>query len=116
VSEVKNLLGAGDGIGALRVDRVVADGTAVLHLHGEIDIETAPHLDTALAAVEAMGVPTIVLDLSGLTFIDTSGLNRMVVALKRQREQGGDVVLQSPCEQTLRVLEIVGLTQVFTIA
>ncbi|MGH9225514.1 MAG: STAS domain-containing protein [Acidimicrobiales bacterium] len=107
--------GAGNGMGEFRVDPVVIDGHAVLHLHGEIDYETAPRLDAALQAVERLGIPTIVLDMSGLTFIDTSGLNRMVVALKRQREQGGDVVLKSPGRQTLRVLEIVGLTRVFTI-
>ena len=103
------------GLGEFAVQEVVADGHAILHLYGEIDFETAPGLDAALRSVERLGVPTIVLDMSGLTFIDTSGLNRLVVALKRQREKGGDVVLQSPCRQTLRVLEIVGLTRVFTI-
>ena len=35
---------------------------------------------------------------------------------KRQQEIGGDVTLRSPSEHTLRILEIVGLTQIFTIA
>ena len=104
-----------EGNGQFRVDRVVEDSHAVLHLYGDVDYETAPWLDDALRSVEALGLSQIVLDLSGLAFIDSSGLNRLVVALKRQREQGGDVVLRSPGQHTLRVLEIVGLTQVFTI-
>ena len=107
--------GNGSGNGGFRAEQVMVDGHAVLHLHGEVDYETAPDLDAALRSVEALGVPRIVLDMAGLKFIDTSGLNRLVVALKRQREAGGDVILRSPGHQTLRVLEIVGLTQVFTI-
>ena len=45
-----------------------------------------------------------------------SGLSEIVVARKRQQEIGGHVILRSPTEQTLRILEIVGLTQIFTIA
>ena len=107
--------GAGFGMGEFRVEQHVNDGHAVLRLLGEVDFETAPDLDAALTKVERLGVSRIVLDMSGLTFIDTSGLNRLVLALKRQRENGGDVVLQSPRRQTMRVLEIVGLTNVFTI-
>ena len=56
------------------------------------------------------------LDLSTLDFIDSCGLREFVVARKRQQEIGGDVILRSPSEQTLRILEIVGLTQIFAIA
>ncbi len=57
----------------------------------------------------------MVLDLSELRFIDSSGLNHLVKALKRQRERGGEVVLHAPSAQTLRVLDLVGLTTLFTI-
>lgn len=54
-------------------------------------------------------------DLSAPEFIDSTGLNTLVVAVKRQRETGGDIVLRAPRAETLKVLEIVGLTQVFAI-
>ena len=57
----------------------------------------------------------LVVDLSGLTFIDSTGLHELVVALKRQRARGGEIVLRAPSAQTMRVLEIVGLDQLFTI-
>jgi anti-anti-sigma factor len=56
-----------------------------------------------------------VLDLTALSFIDSSGISQLIVALKRQRELGGDVILRSPPDQARRVLEIAGLTRVFTI-
>ena len=51
-----------------------------------------------------------------LDFVDSYGLRELVVTRKRQQEIGGDVILRSPTKGTLRTLEIVGLTQVFTIA
>lgn len=48
-------------------------------------------------------------------FIDSSGLNQLVKALKRQQECGGHVVLHYPSDQTPRVLELVGLTKLFRI-
>ena len=103
-------------MGPLNVDTSVLDGQAVLHLRGEIDYGSVDRLDEALESVQAQKVSMIILDLAGLTFIDTSGLNRLVVALKHQRQTGGEIVLRSPSPQTRRVLEIVGLNQVFTIA
>lgn len=82
---------------------------------GELDCGSAPSLREALDEVRGPTVRTVVIDLAGVRFIDSSGLNELVVALKRQREAGGDVVLQSPSPQAMRVFEIVGLTQVFTI-
>ncbi len=101
--------------GAFRVDTMEVDGQLELRLVGELDIATADRLDQALLLPHDRGQATVVLDLSALEFIDSTGLNKLVVALKRQRESGGDVVLRAPRNETLRVLEIVGLTEVFAI-
>jgi anti-anti-sigma factor len=98
----------------LRTETLIADGQAVVRLHGEVDNVTVRRLDETLRGVEALGVP-IVVNLSELSFIDTAGLNRMVVALKRQRNKGADLVLEAPQRQTRRVLEMVGLDKVFVI-
>ncbi len=87
---------------------------AVLSLAGELDMATAPALRRALDDLGAPGA-TIVVDLAGLEFIDSSGLNELVLALRRQRDDGGDVVLRSPRPHTRKVLEIAGLTQLFTV-
>lgn len=99
----------------LRVRSVLSGDEAVLSLCGELDAATARCLDEALQAVEPLGAPTIVLDLSGLRFIDSTGLNRLIVALKRQRLKGGEVVLRGVTAHVHRVLEIVGLLALFRI-
>ena len=96
-------------------EMIVDRGAATLHVVGELDLDTAPTLEHALASIENQDVATVVIDLSGLAFIDASGLHLLVKALKRQRESGGEVVLRSPRPHTVRVLEMVGLTSVFRI-
>ena len=91
------------------------DGQVVLRLTGELDAGTAPRLRKELDALGDRRANTLVLDLAALTFIDSSGLHELVVALKRQREAGGDLMLREPSLSTRRVLEIVGLSQVLTI-
>ena len=104
-----------DGPGAVHVETVESDGHAELRLVGELDMDTADRLAVALEPVYARGVGALVLDLSELQFIDSSGLNQLVKALERQRECGGHVVLRAPSDHTLRVLDLVGLTKLFTI-
>jgi anti-sigma B factor antagonist len=97
------------------VATVRADGDGVvLRLIGELDIDTVRWLDQALRPFEATD-GEIVLDLSDLEFIDSNGLHRLVVSLKRQREHGGDLVVTKPKKHVLRVLEMVGLTRVLSI-
>jgi anti-sigma B factor antagonist len=100
---------------AFHVDTVELDGHAELRLVGELDMGTAPRLAAALEPVYEHGVATLVLDLSQLQFIDSTGLSHLVKALKRQQTHGGDVVLHAPTDQTRRVLELVGMTTLFTI-
>ena len=105
---------SGEDYASFRVDGFDRQGQLELRLVGELDIGTADRLRSALAEVTGRG-STIVLDLSGLDFIDSSGLHELVVALKRERAAGGDIVLREPSPQTRRVLEIVGLTQLFVV-
>ena len=102
-----------DDSGNFWVDVVRTGGHAVLQLHGDLDMGTVEVFAEAVRGVQAQGIQELVLDLSTLF---SSGLREFVVARKRQQEVGGDVILRSPTEQTLRILEIVGLTQIFTIA
>jgi len=100
---------------AVHADDGGGDGEIVVHLVGELDCDSAPRLRQALDDLRGQATCTLVFDLSGLEFIDSSGLHELVVALKRQREAGGELLLRSPRPQTLRVLEIVGLTTVFAV-
>ena len=83
-------------------------GLHILVLHGELDIMSAD--DLALALVEVAG-STVVVDLSDLTFIDSSGISALVMARNRIVADGrGLLVLTRPGGIVRRALEIVGLS------
>ena len=87
-----------------------------LHLLGELDLSTAPQLRDELQRLANNGATQITLDLSELDFVDSTGLSVLITALKRLRQQGGEMALRSPTPGTRRVLEITGLTEVFAIS
>ena len=100
--------------GSLEVRYTGADGEVVLR--GELDAYTVPQLDEVLSAAAGTGGPKrIVVDLSQLEFIDVTGVGALVNANNGAHRTGGEIVLRSPRSQTLKLLEITGLNQVFTI-
>jgi anti-sigma B factor antagonist len=88
----------------------------VIAVSGEIDVATAPQLRECLHRVIAQGDSTIVLDLLGVTFLDSTALGVLVGALKRCREVGGDLHIVVADPRIMKIFEITGLTNVFTIA
>jgi anti-anti-sigma factor len=85
----------------------------VLSLRGELDIQGAPRLAAARAAVSDA---RIVVDLADLDFIDCSGLNVLLRALKKARRAGGQLWLAAPQRQALTVLTHTGLIAAFPVA
>ena len=81
---------------------------------GEIDAHSAESFANAL---EAAGddLETIVVDLSGVTFIDSSGLRVLVGAQQRSNAGGPSLVLRSPSHQIVRLLDLAGLAETFDI-
>jgi anti-sigma B factor antagonist len=91
-----------------------ADGDSrVFALRGELDLETAPALRQRLHRAIEEGHTDLVVDLSGLTFLDSTGISVLVDALKHVRRLDGTLVLRSPATRTRRVLEIAGLVEIF---
>lgn len=88
------------------------DNHAVVHVMGEVDLETAGDLKSRLMNLATDGAQFITVDLADTDFIDSTGLHALVVALRVLREQGGDLVLQSPSRNAARVLELSGLSTV----
>jgi anti-sigma B factor antagonist len=90
-------------------------GHAVVALYGELDLAEAPGLASHLITAAAACGPSIIADLAGLTFIDSSGLGVLVRVLKWTRESGGDMILAAPQQQVRRVLRVTGLIDAFSV-
>ena len=90
-------------------------GHAVVALCGELDLADAPVVASRLIAAVAAFGPSIIADLAGLEFIDCCGLGVLVRVQKWTREDGGDMYLAGPRPRVRRVLEMVGLTGVFSV-
>ncbi|WP_165865691.1 STAS domain-containing protein [Vallicoccus soli] len=90
-------------------------GLTVVDLVGVLDLYNAPAVRSRLLGLLAGGSPRCVLDLDGLTFIDTAGLSVIVGVVKRCRRAGGDVVLVVTTPAVLRLLRITGLDTVTVI-
>jgi len=84
-------------------------GDATLTLEGELDPHTAPMLADEIENLVHSGVTNVVLVLSGLGFVDSSGLRVIITADRDLTEQGGRLVLRSPSDNVRRLLEITGL-------
>lgn len=84
-----------------------------VHVRGEIDIASSPRLKRQLEQVADDDGP-IVVDVSEMTFIDSSGLGVLVEILKRRRDAGLEPMrIQGVQEPVRRVFEITGLTSLF---
>ena len=83
------------------------DEATVIHVRGEIDMATAGRLRDAIEP--HMGpAQTIILDLSGVEFMDSSSLHVLVQARGRLTENGGSLVLRNPSSAAHRVLTAAG--------
>jgi anti-sigma B factor antagonist len=83
---------------------------------GEIDLYTAPRLHGELITALAGGGPArIVVDMSGVEFCDSTGMNVLLAAQRQAREGGGDVQLAGPRPAIRKVLQVTGLETVFTV-
>jgi anti-sigma B factor antagonist len=96
----------------LAVDVEFDDGRAVVAVAGEIDVYSVTALREELAALDAAGHHLVAVDLTDMTFCDSSGLGVLVGAVKRATAGGGGVSLFGAPEHFLRVLRITGLTKV----
>jgi anti-sigma B factor antagonist len=96
--------------------RVDAPEPGRLEVHGEVDAATAPALNAAIAAAAAdSDAAEVILDLTGLDFIDSSGLSVLVSNHQRLSSQSRTLVILQPPPAARRLFEIAGLDQVLTI-
>ena len=87
----------------------------VLTVTGEIDMATAPRFRQRLLAVISAGAQNVVIDLSGVDFIDSTGLGVLMGAAKRVRTAGGDIRLVMTGSRLADLIEITRLDRVLDV-
>jgi anti-anti-sigma factor len=96
---------------ALAVGRV-ANGTAVVVLAGELDLYRAPEIEHAL---EQVVEPRLAVDLSSVTFLDSSTLEVLHVASRRQRARGGELLILVGPQTPTTAFEVTGFDRLLAI-
>lgn len=87
-----------------------------MSVHGEIDLYTVPRLRGELAAALGGGGPVrLIVDLSGVDFCDSTGVNALLAAHRQAQEAGGDLELAGPRPGVRKILQVTGLESVFTV-
>ncbi|MCX4817642.1 MULTISPECIES: STAS domain-containing protein [unclassified Streptomyces] len=94
--------------GRLSVRTDVVDGTLVVALAGEIDHETGGSLREAMDLPNA-AAPHAVIDLSQVTFMDSSGINILIAVHRTLAEAGGWLRLAGAAPPVLRIIQLVGI-------
>jgi anti-anti-sigma factor len=87
------------------------DGLVHVALMGELDLSTVAKVQEELRKIEAGSPPTVVMDLSKLTFLDSTGLRCIVTADERAREAGRRVVIVRGPDPVQRVFAITRLEE-----
>lgn len=87
----------------------------VLPLRGDVDLASAPALRQQLADMTEESPSFLIIDVSDLDFIDSTGLGVLVGTLRRLRGNGGDVRLAAARPGIARVFSVTGLDRVFAL-
>ena len=99
----------------LSVSRQSVGGFPVVAVNGEVDVYSAPALKDSLTELLQSGSSTVVVDLSDVAFLDSTGLGALVEARAATTEAGGSLPIVCSHERILKLFTITGLDGVFSI-
>lgn len=94
----------------LRMRTVRAEGVDTVELGGELELNNAALLREELTALCSRERPSVVVDLSNLTFMDSTGIGVLVNGFKAARAHSGTLAVVCPSQRLMRLFEIAGLT------
>jgi anti-sigma B factor antagonist len=90
-------------------------GVLVLELSGEIDLQHSPELRRLLQARAAQRTPALVLDFTGVKYIDSSGLATLIEYYQSSRAYDGKIKVAGLSNRVRSIFELVRLHEVFPI-
>lgn len=99
----------------VQLDGKSTANAAVISPKGDIDMHESPKLRTAILAEAAKKPAAVIIDLTGVGFIDSSGVATLVEGLKATKAAGASLILCGMSPKVLDVFELARLDKVFKI-
>jgi len=87
----------------------------IIHVNGFLDAHTFQNLDDVIMNVFREGIYKIGINLENVNYISSAGAGVFIGTHGPAKESGGDLILINPMESVIRVFELLGITQLFTI-
>jgi anti-sigma B factor antagonist len=97
----------------LEVELKQIDGTTILQAAGEIDVYTAPQFKEAISSIIASGQKHLIIDMTSVNYMDSSGFGALLSATRKLRPEGGTINLVKVTAAIDRILNITRLNTVF---
>jgi len=91
------------------------NGLTVCHVDGEIDINSSPQIKKSFDKLISQKTPKLVINLSKVTYVDSSGLATLVEILKNMKSYGGRMRLACMSSKVKSLFEITKLEKLFEI-
>lgn len=91
------------------------EGHAVIEVHGDIDLQSAPLLRQALLDCAEQGDLSIILDLEQVDFLDSTGLSAIIAGLRAMQNRQGCLMLAGIAPQIQRLLDLTHLNEEFRV-
>ena len=95
--------------------RSVDPRASIIDIQGEIDVYTAPQLKQQILDLLDRGVNHVIVNLTGVEYLDSTALGVLIGGLKRLRERDGTLDIICPNTRIRRIFEITGLDKIFDI-
>ncbi|HRZ87123.1 MAG TPA: STAS domain-containing protein [bacterium] len=99
----------------IKIDVSEKNGWAVLAVDGQIDLHTSPDIRKELAGRAKAKKARIAIDLTRVSYIDSSGLATFIEAMQKLKKGGGEIALCGLSESVRHVFEVARLDSIFAI-
>ncbi|GAB3456596.1 STAS domain-containing protein [Actinophytocola sediminis] len=101
----------------VHIEREIHDFVVLTRIHGEFDLDGLDQVRRAFATALALSTPPfpMVVDLDGVTFLTSIGLNELIMIDRQARERGIDLRIVATRRQVLRPMQITKLLEVLDV-
>lgn len=100
---------------SLKITNTVKDKVAVLSIAGEVDMFSSPQARNAIMELVKQRVPRVIVELSGVSYMDSSGVATLIEGLQLCQKYNGKLVVAGLRDNVREVFELTRLDKIFEI-